>query len=136
MVLLAVMFLAVVVPQALSARSERNQEFLASIQFHAGAVEVPDDAPPPPTRRPRSTLARRKLVLIFLLVAIPVSAIPVVVSPAKLTLIAHLAVVNCLLGYIALLVRWRDARSPTRIPAPAPALVLTPTTVHPVLRAG
>jgi len=136
MVLLAVMFLAVVVPQAWSARSERHQEFLASIRFHAGVVEVPADAPPTPTRGPRSTLARRKSILIYLLVAIPVSAIPMVVAPGKLTLIAQLAVDNAFLAYIGLLVRWRDARSPARVPAPAPDLVLTPASVQPVLRAS
>ncbi len=137
MVLLAVVFLAVVVPQALSARSERQQEFLASIRFHAGAVEHRDDAPPPaPTRRPQSTVARRKSLLVFLLVAMAVSAIPAVLTPGKMTLIAQLAVDNCFLAYIGMLVRWRDARSPARVTAPVPELVLTPATVHPVLRAS
>jgi len=137
MILLVVVFLAVVVPQALSARSERQQEFLTSIQLHAGAVPEPDGGPPPGPGRPRSTVARRKSLFVFLLVALGVSAIPAVVTPGKMTLVAQLAVDNCFLAYVGLLVRWRDARAPIRSPAPAAAdLVLTPATVQPVLRIG
>jgi len=138
MILLVVVFLAVVVPQALSARSERHREFLDSIQFHAGATSVVPDVQvqPAPSRRPRSTLARRKSIFVFLLVAVAASGIPAAVTPGKVTLVTQLAVDNCLLAYVALLVRWRDARSPARAPAPAPDLILTPATVQPVLRVG
>jgi len=138
MILLVVVFLAVVVPQALSARGERQQEFLDSLRFHAGAAPVLEEArvKPVPSRRPRSTLARRKSIFVFLLMAVAVSAVPAVVTPAKGTLVTQLAVDNCLLAYVALLVRWRDARSPARAPAPAPDLILTPATVQPVLRIG
>jgi len=140
MILLTVVFLAVVVPQALSARADRQQDFVDSIQLHAGVVPERDDpaVPPPPIRRPRSTIARRKTIFVFLLVAMGVSAIPALVTPSKVALITQLAVDDCFLAYVALLVRWRDARAPATRPAPAPApdLVLTPVSAQPVLRIG
>ncbi|MDQ6797562.1 MAG: hypothetical protein M3011_05990 [Actinomycetota bacterium] len=140
MILLGVVFLAVVVPQALTARSDRQREFLDSIQLHAGAMPGLDEppVPAPPGPRTRSTIARRKSVFVFLLVALGVSAIPAIVTPAKATLVTQLAVDNCFLAYVGLLVRWRDARAPVRAPAPvtAPDLVIAPTSVRPVLRAS
>jgi len=140
MVLLGVVFLAVVVPQALTARSDRQREFLDSIQFHAGVMPAAEPAAPALHGRSRSTIDRRKSIFVFLLVALGVSAIPAIVTPGKATLGAQLAVDNCFLAYVGLLVRWRDARAPVRAPAPAPApipdLVLTAASVQPVLRAS
>jgi O-antigen ligase len=134
MILLVVMFAAVVVPQAWKARTERHQDFLDSIHLHAGVERPPDG--PPPARRPPSTLARRRTVFKALLASVGVSAVAAVVFPAKASLIAQLAVDNCLLAYVGQLVRWRDARSPVRAPVPAPDMVLTPSSVQPALRIG
>jgi len=136
MILLAAVFLAVVVPQALAARSDRESEFLASIRLHAGVPVSHDQAPQPERRRPRSTLARRRMVLGFLLAAVGVSAVAALVTPAKATLIVQLAVDNCFLAYVGQLVRWRDARTPAPASAPAADPVLTPTAVRPALRIG
>lgn len=138
MILLAMVFLAVVVPQAVSARAQRQQEFLDSIQFHAGARSEGDTAAVASELAPRlrSVNARRKSIFVFLLVSMAVTAIPAVIAPTKMTLVTQLAVDNCFLAYVGLLVRWRDARAPARAPAPAPGLVLTPATAQPILRAG
>ncbi len=138
MILLGVVFLAVVVPQALTARSDRQREFLNSIRFHAGMMAGLDEPAVAPAlaEGSRSTIARRKSIFVFLLVALGVSAVPAVVNPAKATLVAQLAVDNCFLAYVGLLVRWRDARTPGRAPGPAPDLVIPSTSVRPVLRAS
>lgn len=134
MILLVVMFAAVVVPQAWKARAERHQDFLDSIHLHAGVERAPDG--PVPARRPRSALARRRTVFKVLLTSVGVSAVAVVVFPTKASLIAQLAVDNCLLAYVGQLVRWRDARGPLGSPVPAPDLVLSPGKVQPALRIG
>ena len=40
-----------------------------------------------------------------------VTLLPLAVFPGKLALAVHLAVDNCFLAYVALLVKWRDARA-------------------------
>jgi len=134
MILLVVMFAAVVVPQAWKARAERHQDFLDSIHLHAGAGTGVTDLEP--TRRPPSALARRRATFAFLLASAGVSAVAAVIIPAKVTLITHLAVDNCLLAYVGQLVRWRDARAPVRAAALAPEVALTPSAVQPALRIG
>ncbi|HEX3394869.1 MAG TPA: hypothetical protein VHS52_10100 [Acidimicrobiales bacterium] len=134
MILLVVMFAAVVVPQAWKARAQRHQDFLDSIHVHAGVERAPDS--PVPARRPPSRLARRRTVFKILLTSVGISAVAAVVFPAKASLIAQLAVDNCLLAYVGQLVRWRDARGPVGVPVPAPDVVLTPSAVRPALRIG
>lgn len=136
MILLGIVFLAVVVPQALSARGQREQEFLDSIHLNAGTLAPRDAGTTKPSPRPRSAAARRKTILVLLLLSMAVTAVPAVLAPGKATLVVQLAVDNCFLAYIGLLVRWRDARSPARAPSSAPDLVLTQVAVHPVLRIG
>jgi hypothetical protein len=138
MIVLVGVFAAVVVPQALTARAARHQEFLDSIQFHAGESARIDGPPPVPSlgRGTRSTIARRRNVFVFLLMAVAVSAVGAVASPGKVSLVLQLAVDNCLIAYVALLVRWRDARAAVAAPAAVPDLVLTAPTARPVLRIG
>jgi hypothetical protein len=65
------------------------------------------------------------------------TAATLVAFPGKATLGLMLAVDNCFLAYVGLVVRWRDARMPkVAAPVPAPELVLTPASVRPVLSAG
>ncbi|MCA1694494.1 MAG: hypothetical protein LC749_07080, partial [Actinobacteria bacterium] len=61
MILLGLVFLAVVVPQTLSARSERRRAFVDSIHFHAGALAERNrpGTDPAPALRPRSAVGRR-----------------------------------------------------------------------------
>lgn len=137
-ILLALVFLAVVVPQAWSARAERQREFLDSIQLSSvgGATAVDTGLRTAPAPRPRSSVARRKTILVFLLVSMAVTVVPLLVNPSKVTLAAQLAVDNCFLAYVGLLVRWRDARSPLPGPASVTDLGFNPPAVQPVLRVG
>ncbi len=139
MILLVVVFLAVVVPQALSARSERNQQFLESIQFHAGEVmagRADSASEPAAARRSPSAAARRRMVFAVLLGSMAAAAATVVAMPSKATLGLMLAVDNCFLAYVGLFVRWRDARVPAMTPTPAAERILAPTAVRPALRAS
>ena len=144
--MLTVLCVVVLVPQALKAREERHQRFLDSLRFHAPeglGDPVVRPAPvvhpaPTPRRRSVSPITRRRNVFVFLLTAFAVSAVGAVTAPGKASLVIHLAVADCFLAYVALLVRWRDARmSRTQAPsAPVTNLVLAPPTAHPVLRVG
>ncbi len=139
MILLVVVFLAVVVPQALSARAERNQQFLESIQFHAGEVmagRADSASEPAAARQPPSAAARRRMVFAILLGSMAIAAATAVAMPAKATLGLMLAVDNCFLAYLGLFVRWRDARVPATASTQATGPILAPTAVQPVLRAS
>ena len=133
MAMLTVLCIVVLAPQALKSRKDRHQRFLDSIRLHAGPLDLRSDPPRPP--RPSSPIARRRTVFVLLLVAVAVSAVAAVVAPAKLSLAVHLAFADCLLAYVAQLVRWRDARFPAVVSPPQSDLVLSPA-VRPALRIG
>ena len=132
MAMLSVLCIAVLVPQALKSREERHQRFLDSLRFQDASVDHLSQPPSPPS----SPIPRRRNVFVLLLVAAVVSAIGAVISPSKLSLVVHLAVDDCLLAYVAQLVRWRDARPPSTVPAVVPEPVFRPAAVRPILRAG
>lgn len=127
--LLVVLWLAVLVPQAVKSHNERRQEFLDSFQRGLGtlgATRAERSSPLTPqtaaaTRRPRSPAQRRRTVLGLLLASIVVSAVPAVVMGGKAALAVHLAVDNVFLLYVGLLVRWRDARAWSRRAVPLAA---------------
>jgi hypothetical protein len=120
--LLVVLWLAVLVPQAVKSHKERQQEFLDSFERGLGALgaatparaaEVADEPArrAPARRRPSSAAKRRRTILGLLLVSMAVSFVPAVVMGGKTALAVHLAVDNFFLAYLALLVRWRDRRT-------------------------
>ena len=120
--LIAVLWLAVLVPQAVKSHNERRREFLDSFQRSLGALDAarPDSSasrqPAAAPSRPRSAAQRRRTVLGLLLASMAVSAVPAVVLGGKTALAVHLAVDNVFLLYLGLLVRWRDARTLARRP--------------------
>jgi uncharacterized membrane protein len=119
--LLVVLWLAVLVPQAVKSHKERRQEFLDSFERGLGALgaatparAVVQDEPapkPPARRRPSSAAKRRRTILGLLLGSMAVSLAPAVAVGGKTALAVHLAVDNCFLAYVGLLVRWRDRRA-------------------------
>jgi hypothetical protein len=130
-VLLVVMWLAVLVPQAVKSHKERQQEFLDSFERSLGALgaatpartaEVGGErAVPAKPRRRASAAKRRRTILALLLASMALSFVPVVAIGGKTALAVHLAVDNCFLVYVALLVRWRDRRSSRPAGRVAPA---------------
>jgi hypothetical protein len=68
-------------------------------------------ARPARARRRASAAKRRRTILGLLLASMALSFVPVVAVGGKTALVVHLAVDNCFLVYLALLVRWRDSRS-------------------------
>ena len=129
---LIVVWLLVLVPSAVRAHAERRREFIGSFHRQLGALEASSTsavahetraaAEPEPGRR-RSAAARRRAILGGLLLSMVVTLLPLFVLPAKLSLAVHLAVDNCFLVYVGLLVRRRDARAATRAPARPPVAV-------------
>ncbi len=128
--LLVILWLAVLVPQAVKSHKERRQEFLDSFERGLGALgaatpsrEAAREQPAwkqPARRRPSSAAKRRRTILGLLLVSMAVSLAPAVAMGGKTALAVHLAVDNCFLAYIGLLVRWRDRRAARPAARPAP----------------
>ena len=130
---LIVVWLLVLVPSALRARAERRREFIGSFHRQLGALEASSTssvafetpaAPPPTAVRRRTAAERRRTILVGLLLSMVVTLLPLFVFPGKLALVVHLAVDNCFLLYVGLLVRWRDAvlsATGTRVLRTAPA---------------
>lgn len=131
--LLVALWLAVLVPQAVKNHNERRQEFLDSFERGLGALGATtprravkvaaEPAVRQPVRRRPSAAKRRRTILGLLLVSMAISLVPAVVVGGKTALAVHLAVDNCFLAYVGLLVRWRDSR--TARPA-APVAPLSP----------
>jgi hypothetical protein len=124
---LVLVWLAVLVPQAVKAHTQRRQAFLDSFSRQLGALEAAGPgAPPTASRVPRrvTPAQRRRTVLVGLLLSMLVSALPVVVVSGKVALVVHLAVDDCFLAYVALLVRWGASRARASALPPAPAVPL------------
>ena len=129
--LLVVLWLAVLVPQAVKSHKERRQEFMDSFErglgalgaaTPAGAGHALDEAPPKrPSRRRASAAKRRRTILGLLLASMGVSILAAVVGGGKTALAVHLAIDNLFLAYVGLLVRWRDARMARAALPPAAA---------------
>jgi hypothetical protein len=116
---LIVVWLLVLVPSAVRSHAERRREFIGSFHRQLGALEASSTssvAPEPAAARQmtavrrRTAAERRKTILVGLLLSMLVTVLPLFVFPGKLALVVHLAVDNCFLLYVGLLVRWRDAR--------------------------
>ena len=135
--LVVVLWLAVLVPQAVKSQKERRREFMDSFERGlgtlgaarpAGGANTIDGPPPgPPTRRRASAAKRRRTILALLLASTVVSVVPAVVGGGKAALAVHLVVDNVLLVYVGLLVRRGDARSAAAalpVPAPPPGATL------------
>ncbi|MFN2607998.1 MAG: hypothetical protein ABR511_08880 [Acidimicrobiales bacterium] len=146
LVLLVVVWLVVLVPQSVKARAEQRREFVDSFSSHLEALSRGEQPPEPGPRRRPSPPQRRRRTVAGLLLSMAVTALPAALMPGKLSLIVHLAVDDCFLLYVALLVRCRDARAiataagvaeagPVAAGAglPEPDTVLTPALVQPVL---
>ncbi len=135
---LVVVWLIVLVPSAVRSRAERRREFIGSFHRQLGALEassawsvgVDMTAAEPSKLRRRSAAQRRRTIFVGLLLSMIVTAVPLLVFPGKLALVVHLAVDNCFLLYVGLLVRWRDTRGAALAPITAAtdtdALVLAP----------
>jgi hypothetical protein len=117
---LIVVWLLVLIPAAVRAHAERRREFIASFHRQLGALEASSTssvalenpfAPEPTPVRRRRAAERRRTIVAGLLLSVVVTLLPALVLPGKLTLAVHLAVDNCFLLYIGLLVRRRDARA-------------------------
>ncbi|HEX2274381.1 MAG TPA: hypothetical protein VHG90_10965 [Acidimicrobiales bacterium] len=130
---IVVLWLAVLVPQAVKSHNERRQEFLDSFERGLGALgaatparaaEVAEERARRPTRARRraSAAKRRRTILGLLAVSMAVSFVPVVAVGGKTALAVHLAVDNCFLAYVGLLVRWRDSRATRTAGRVTPAL--------------
>jgi hypothetical protein len=127
--LLVVLWLAVLVPQAVKSHNERRQEFLDSFERGLGvlgaatparaAAVVELRARPSRARARASAAKRRRTILGLLLASMALSAALLVVVGGRTALAVHLAVDNCFLAYVGLLVRWRDSR-PIRRATPLP----------------
>ena len=123
LVLVAVLWLAVLVPPAVKRHNERHQEFLDSFQKGLGALGAAapsavvydlEGSPVAPVTEshPRpSAAARRRTIFALLLASMGIAAVPAVVVGSKATLAVFLAVTNAFLAYVGLVVRWRDARA-------------------------
>jgi Flp pilus assembly protein TadB len=119
---LVVLWLAVLVPQAVKNHNERRQEFLDSFERGLGALSAAtprraakmaaEPAVKRPVRRRPSAAKRRRTILGLLLASIAFSVVPALVVGGKTALVVHLAVDNIFLAYVGLLVRWRDSRTP------------------------
>ena len=117
---LVVVWLLVLVPSALRSRAERRREFIAGFHRQLGALEASSSSSVAPETaagrqvtavRRRTAAKRRTTILVGLLLSMVVTVLPLFVFPGKLALAVHLAVDNCFLLYVGLLVRWRDSRA-------------------------
>jgi len=135
LVLLLVVWLAVLVPQAVKGHLERRRELVDHFSRQLGALEAASPAVPepvahseetglpPPPRRRMSAARRRRRVVAGLLVSVAFSGLAAVAAPAKSTLAVNLLAADCLIAYVSLLVRRRDllaARTGRRPPVVAP----------------
>ena len=116
---LIAVWLLVLVPSAVRSRAERRREFIGSFHRQLGALEASSASPvvtetptsrQPTAVRPRTAAERRQTILVGLLLSMVVTLLPLFIFPGKLALAVHLAVDNCFLAYVGLLVRLRDAR--------------------------
>ena len=127
---LVVLWLAVLVPQAVKSHKDRRQEFLDSFERGLGALGATTPAravvrgeparKQAARRRPSSAAKRRRTILGLLLVSMAVSLAPAALMGGKSALAVHLAVDNCFLAYVGLLVRWRDRRAARPVTRTAP----------------
>lgn len=127
---LVVLWLAVLVPQAVKSHKERRQEFLDSFERGLGAlgaatptravVRAEPARRQPARRRPSSAAQRRRTILGLLLASMAVSLAPAVLLGGRTALAVHLAVDNCFLAYLGLLVRRRDRRAARPVTRTAP----------------
>lgn len=123
---LVLVWLAVLIPQAVRTHRQHRREFVESFSAQMEALRpgsLPSSAtaspkttvPAPPqlllARVPSTMTRRRRTLFAGLVLSVLVSFLPAVLVPEKLTLAIHLVAVNCFLGYVGLLVRWRDARA-------------------------
>ena len=115
---LIVVWLLVLVPSAVRSYAERRREFIGSFHRQLGALEASSTsyvAPETPAARQptavrrRTAAERRRTILAGLLLSMVVTVLPLLVFPGKLALAVHLAVDNCFLLYVGLLVRRRDS---------------------------
>lgn len=131
---IVVLWLAVLVPQAVKSHNERRQEFLDSFERGLGALgaatparaaEVAEERARRPTRARRraSAAKRRRTILGLLAVSMAVSFVPAVAVGGKTALAVHLAVDNCFLAYVGLLLRWGDRRAARPAARPAPSSI-------------
>lgn len=120
---LIVVWLLVLVPPAVRSHVQRRREFIGSFHRQLGALEASSTtsvadvtafAPESTAVRRRTAAERRRTILVGLLLSMLVTALPLFVFPGKLALAVHLAVDNCFLVYVGLLVRWRDSRVAAR----------------------
>ena len=128
---LIVVWLLVLVPSAVRAHAERRREFIGSFHQQLGALgasstssvaaETAVDPAPTHVRR-RTAVQRRRTILVGLLFSMLATLLPLFVFPGKFALAVHLAVDNCFLTYVGLLVRWRDAKAAARAGAIPPAV--------------
>jgi hypothetical protein len=115
---LVVLWLVVLVPSAVRSRVERRREFIGSFSAQLGALEASsassvavDTAAIDRSSARRTPAQRRRAIVVGLLLSMVVTALPLLVFPGKLALAVHLAVDDGVLFYLALLVRWREARA-------------------------
>ncbi len=137
LILLVVVWLLVLVPSAVRSHAERRREFIGSFHRQLGALEASSTssvatetpaAPQPTAVRRRTAAERRRTILLGLLLSMVVTLLPLFVFPGKLALAVHLAVDDCFLVYVGLLVRRRDSRlaSSAAAAGDGDALVLAP----------
>ena len=142
---LIVVWLLVLVPSAVRSRAERRREFIGSFHRQLGALEASSTSPvvtetptgrrPTPVR-PRTAAERRKTILVGLLLSMVVTLLPLFIFPGKLALAVHLAVDNCFLAYVGLLVRLRDARVAVTAASPVAPGDGEPVVLAPRVRAA
>jgi hypothetical protein len=133
---LVLVWLAVLVPQAIRAHTQRRQAFIDSFSRQLGALEAAGPgAGPTPVKAPRraTPAQRRRTVFVGLLLSMVVSLVPVIVVSSKVALVVHLAVDDCFLAYVALLARSGDLRARAAAPSAVP---VGPLVVAPRVRAA
>lgn len=159
LLLLGFLWAAVLLPVAWKAHQERQAKFVSSLETglqalgQAGAETATvdtdfvtpdaDDRAARPAGRPQSPAAHLRSILAGLLVAVAVSLFVAVVTSQRAMLGVHLAILDSLLAFVALLVIRRDARSrprtqrPRRRPhLPAPPVPEPVALPRPVYSAG
>ena len=135
-----VIWVVVLVPPALRARSRARAEFIGSFQRHldglerrSAAAQATAGVHAPAPRRPAAPTGqahRRRTILATLLVAMGTSLVAGVHPEARFLWAVHLFLDDIFLGYVALLAHSRQrqtrgaravAPAPFRVPRPAPA---------------
>lgn len=118
--LLALIWVAVLVPPALRAHAARQEAFLLSIG------STPDrDEPLRPAHVRSLRVQRRRRIAGGLLVAMAVTLVVGLLPTFRVLLAVHLFLLNSFIAYIALLAHWANRAALTTVPAveaePAPA---------------